>query len=193
MEERSLEDWIKQLSQGPEEAAEQAVAAIVPFGEEAIQALEPLTFSPQIDDRWWALRALAEIQHPDVIHYLITGLEDPDLEIRQCAALGICHHPDPAAIPGLIAALNQEDQLLRRLGAEALIAIGNPAVPALIENYNQGEAFARPETIHALAMTSDPQAVPLLFEALDDESAIIQYWAEIGLQRRDIDMKFFKP
>lgn len=189
----TLESLIQQLTQGSDEQAEAAALAIAALGEAALPALTRLSTSQVVDERWWALRCLAGMDGPGVTPLLIAGLRDPEVEVRQCAALGLSHNPDPAAIPDLVTALHLEDPMLRRLAAEALVAIGEPAVPALIETLAGGQDLARIEAARGLAMSDDPRAVPALFEALDDPSALIEYWADLGLERRGIGMYFFRP
>jgi hypothetical protein len=38
----------------------------------------------------------------------------------------------------------------------------------------------------------DLGAVPALFKSLDDGSAMVEHWADEGLQRRGIGMAFFR-
>ena len=46
--------------------------------------------------------------------------------------------------------------------------------------------------MRALAMIGDQRAIGTLFTALDDPSAIVEYWADEGLVRMGIGMVFFK-
>ena len=54
---------------------------------------------PRPDTRWWALHALAEIPDSRVPPRLAAALEDPDLSVRQCAALALRRQPAPEAVP----------------------------------------------------------------------------------------------
>ena len=40
---------------------------------------------------------------------------------------------------------------------------------------------------------ADTRAIPALFKALEDESAIAQYWADEGLERMGVGQVYFKP
>jgi HEAT repeat protein len=79
------------------------------------------------------------------------------------------------------------------LAGDALVAIGSPAVPALLEVLQAGVHPARLEAVRALARIGDERAIPALFTALDDSSALIEYWANEGLERMGVGMVFYRP
>jgi HEAT repeat protein len=88
--------------------------------------------------------------------------------------------------------LHDDDRLLGRLAADALAALGSEGLPVLLEALKVGPQAARVEAMRALALMKEMDAVPALFGGLDDESALIEYWADEGLQRRGIGMVFYK-
>jgi HEAT repeat protein len=96
-------------------------------------------------------------------------------------------------VPELIAALQDNDRLLARLAGDALIAIGEPAVEALLAVFRDGDLPPRLDAARALALIGDRRAIPALFEALDGDSSLIAYWAETGLERMGVGMVFFQP
>jgi len=59
--------------------------------------------------------------------------------------------------------------LNNREALEDLIAIGGPAVPALIRCLHDTDWFIRDLAAHALGKIGDPSAVPTLIECLNDE------------------------
>jgi HEAT repeat protein len=124
---------------------------------------------------------------------LVKALADPDQSVRWCAGLALCAHPSPQAIDELVKMLSDEDALTRRLAGDALVANGSPAVPLLVEVMHGEVQLARLEAVRALAKIGDQQAIPVLFEALDDSSALIEYWASEGLEKMGVGMMFFKP
>jgi len=188
-----LTSLLSQLIAGDDHQAEAAVHKIAALGEAALSDLCALMISDDANIRWWVLRTLALIVAPQAQAVLLTGLHDDDLTVRQCAALGLKHQPTKTAIPELIAVLNEKDQLTSRIAAEALIAIGPDAVPALIHELQRSTSSARAESARALALLEDESAIPALFAALDDQSMLVQYWAEEGLTRLGIGMTFFSP
>jgi len=66
-------------------------------------------------------------------------------------------------------------------------------VPGLLEAMQGGDQRVRVEAVRAFAKIGDPRAIPALFEALDEGSALIEYWANEGLEKMGVGMVFYKP
>ncbi len=184
---------LNQLTSGDDQSAEAAALALAELGPQVLPALQDLLHSPDPDARWWANRILAELDSPQAASLLIESLQDTDIAVRQCAALALSYRPQEAAVAQLIVALDDTDHLLARLAADALVAAGAMAVPALLDVMQTGNQAARLEAVRALALIGDTRAIPTLFTALDEDSALIEYWADEGLQRMGVGMTFFKP
>jgi HEAT repeat protein len=184
---------LNQLTSGDDQRAEAAALALAELGPQVLPALQDLLHSPDPDARWWANRILAELDSPQAASLLIESLQDTDIAVRQCAALALSYRPQEAAVAQLIVALDDPDHLLARLAADALVAAGAMAVPALLDVMQAGNQAARLEAVRALALIADTRAIPTLFTALDEDSALIEYWADEGLQRMGVGMTFFKP
>jgi HEAT repeat protein len=184
---------LTQLSCGDDEQAEQALSHLAAWGPEAVNALEMRLSHPEAEVRWWAVRALAEAQDERVPELLIRALSDTDMGVRWCAGLALRMNPSPQASPALIAMLSESDALTRRLAGDALVAIGSEVVPQLLGLMQREEQEVRLEVIRALAKIGDPRAIPVLFESLDDNSALIEYWANEGLEKMGVGMVYFKP
>ncbi len=164
------------------------------FGDAAVDELLPLLKSGKLDHRWWALRALAEFEHPSAQDALCNALADGNpLALRHCAAMGLRENPTPRALPLLISALHEQDRLLSRLAADALAALGPSAIPELQEAIQSTDPSVRIEAVRALAKMHDPQAIGALFSVLDDPSSLVTYWAEKGLDDLGVGMIFFEP
>ncbi|MGD2158807.1 MAG: HEAT repeat domain-containing protein, partial [Anaerolineales bacterium] len=101
--------------------------------------------------------------------------------------------PSPDAVKDLIAMLEDDDRLLARLAADALIANGKQAVQPLLETLEDSSPAARLEAVRSLAVIADPIAIPALYKALDADSVLITHWAELGLERMGVGMVFFYP
>jgi HEAT repeat protein len=186
-------DLLDQLSCGEDERAEQALSHIAGWGREAVDALHQRLADPNVDVRWWAVRALAEIDDQRIPGLLVEALSDSDQSVRWCAGLALRIHPSELAIPALIGLLSDEDALTRRLAGDALVAIGKPAVTDLLDAVNAAQHIERLEAMRALAKIGDERAIPILFEALDDSSALIEYWASEGLEKMGVGMVFYRP
>ncbi|MFN8404988.1 MAG: HEAT repeat domain-containing protein [Anaerolineales bacterium] len=187
-----LQGLLTDLTSGDESRAERSVSALIELGEEAIPALLDLTKSPNADFRWWALRVLAASPHSST-GWLIRFLDDPAPEVRQCAALGLAEKADEAATEPLVRALNDEDAMVCNLAAHALVKIGKPAVPSLIEAVRGESQAVRIHAIRALAEIKDYRAIPVLMQVIEEDSAALGYWAKEGLERLGLDMVYLKP
>ena len=188
----SLEELLADLTSGDETRAENAVPALVELGEGAFPALRDLLASPDVDQRWWALRMLAQSPRART-EWLLPLLDDPAPEVRQAAALGLCSHPDEAAIRPLIRALSDGNSMVSDLARSALVVIGKPAVPSLLEVPRDAPQRARINALRALAEIVDYAAIPALMAALGEDSAMLQHWAEEGLERLGLNMVYLKP
>jgi HEAT repeat protein len=188
-----LQGYLDALSSGDDAQAEYAARQIAAEGEAALPALLPLLADPRPDTRWWAVRALASLQGADAIPHLVDALADPDPGIRQCAARGLQERPDERAVPALIAALQDSDSLVVRIAANALVASGQVAVPALLQAAQDGSQKGQLEAIRALALIGDQRSIPFMFDALDSDSMLMEYWANEGLERMGVGMVFYKP
>ena len=184
---------LDQLTSGDDQMAEAAALALAGLGVKILPSLQGLLYSPDPEVRWWATRALAELDTSQVTPLLIKSLQDEDITVRQCAALALSYRPHHTAVTYLITVLNDPDRLLAHLAANALVASGAAAVPALLDVMQTGLQAARLEAVRALALIGDYRSIPLLFKALDDDSAFIEHWADEGLQRMGVGMTFFKP
>jgi HEAT repeat protein len=182
-----------ELTCGDDERAEAAALALIRYGKGALFSLQQLSAGSNPAERWWATRALAEFPSEQAALHLIRALQDIDPAVRQCAAQGLYYKPHESAVPALVKALLDNDSLVARLAANALISIGSPAVPPLIEALQHGPPHQQMESIRALAMICDQRAIPALFNELDDDSSLIEYWANEGLERMGVGMSFFKP
>ena len=184
---------VKELLSGDERRAESAATSLPAFGRPALQALLALAASPQPDSRWWAVRALAGFTEADAQACLIRRLEDLDPSVRQCAALGLRHHPTGDAVPALARAMADDDTLVSRLAADALAAWGAIAVAHLQQALLSEHPRVRIEATRALAAIRDPSAIPALFAALRDPTPLVEHWASRGLEDLGQGMVYFKP
>ncbi len=180
------------LTSGDDCRAEDAIKSVAEKGSQGIPVLRDLLSAAETDVRWWATWALSESRAPESQELLRQMMHDPEISVRQCAALALRQKPDPLAIPELTAGLSDNDSVLARLCGAALIAIGKEAVPALIEVLENGPQAAKLEAARSLAMIGDQSSIPALFAALQKDSALMEYWASEGLDRMGVGMSFFK-
>jgi len=187
-----LQSLLQDLVSSDETRAENAVTALIELGQDAIPALLDLTRSPDADSRWWAVRTLA--QSPlSRAEWLVPFLNDPAPEVRQCAALGLAVKAEESATQPLIQALSDEDSMVGSLAVNALVKIGGAAVPSLIEAVKGEKQSARIHALRALAEIGDHRAIPIMMKVMDEESALLQHWAQEGLERLGLNMVYIKP
>jgi HEAT repeat protein len=184
---------VAELTCGDDQRAEAAALEFAAHESKAIPVLKSLLDSPDEDTRWWSTRALGAIRHREVTPLLLRSLRDRERSVQYCAAVALHAQPDITAIPSLITLLGSDDQLLARLSADALEAIGPPATPALIAVMENGTHSEIINAVRALSRIGDYRAIPSLFKALDHESIVIQHWADKGLEDLGVGMSFYDP
>ncbi len=188
------ENLCAELACGDDERAERAALRLAEIGRDALPFIRFLLANPDADVRWWAVRTLAGLKigneaTPD----LLVALEDRSSEVRQAAAMAFCQHPDPQAALALAKALSDPDPMTARLSSNALSRLGQQVTPVLLEVLNGGTRAARLEAVRALAEIKDHRAIPALMQALETDSALMQYWAGIGLDKLGVGMVYLKP
>jgi HEAT repeat protein len=188
-----LSSLIAELTCGDDVRAERARAALARHGPAALPALLRLAQSATADDRWWAIRCLSDHFDSQADRVLMDGLSDPDLSVRQAAAVALRDRPLAPVIPQLVSLLGSEDSLLSRLASDALASMGSPATPALLETMRSPSAAIRIGAARSLALNLDPDAIPALYAALEDPSRLVEHWAIEGLERRGLGMVYFPP
>lgn len=179
---------------GDDRRAEQAAQTLARHPQ-ALPELYKLLDLPDPEHRWWAVRTLAGCEPAEqTTRRLLAALEDDSSEVRQAAALALCHCPDLQAAPALIRALTDPDPMVVGLAGNALTLLKSEVVPALAaaldETHNPA---ARREIVRSLAEIGDPRAIPALMKAIQSDSALMQYWAEHGLEKLGLGMVFIKP
>jgi HEAT repeat protein len=185
-----LRSLLAELICGDDERAERAAIQLADH-EDAVPALVSLAESESIDARWWAARTLA--QFPQARSILCSALADESVEVRQAAALALSHQPDPDSVPALVSALSDHDSLVSTLAANALILIGKDAIPALLEVLQHGEYSAKVSAARAVAEIKDHRAIQALMNILQEDSLLMQFWAEQGLDKLGLGMIYMKP
>jgi len=169
-----------------DERRETAALALARHAGGALARLRDAIQSPDADSRWWAARALAALGGARAVSLLIETLSDSAPDVRACAALGLA----AAALTRLLA---DESAYVGRIAGNALIQTGPPPVPALLAALKSESAVARAGAARALVPLESHAAIPALFAALDDGSALVTYYAKEALERMGVGMVLVKP
>jgi HEAT repeat protein len=188
----SQEQLLADLTSGDETRAEAAAIQLAEAGEPSLPALEPLLTSGNTDHRWWAVRTLGQLSAPRT-DWLLRALRDPSAEVRAAAALALVSHPIEDAAPALVEALDDEDGIVAILAVDALSAIGQRAIPALLDAYPQSSQRGKIQIMRTIAGLRDHRAIPLMMRAIEEDSAMLRYWAENGIERLGLNMVYVKP
>lgn len=184
---------LAQLFSGDDDRAQAALAQLT---EADAPALTEALARGSADERWWAVRALAALApaHESALAALLTAAADSDADLRAAVFHALGETRAPEAVISLLFALSDPSPYLSRLAADALIRIGSPAVPGLLRALeHDAVASVRTHAARALALIGDPAAIPALFCALDDDSALVRHWADDGLERLGAGQVYFMP
>ena len=182
------------LTSGDDERAEEAALAFGQLGDAALPALRELLSNPVVDCRWWATRALGEVNSAQSIALLIDQCHDPDRDVRACAiyALGTFGEGAAVAIATLLQCLADPSVYVGGLAADALARIGAMATPGLLDLLKNGTPPVRGRAARALAQIVDPASIPALIASLEDENPIVEYYADIALQKMGVGTVLLK-
>jgi HEAT repeat protein len=188
-----LDDLLKAILSGDDQAAEMAVLDLQSHGTAIVPQLITSYHSDEIEKRWWAIRALSMISDEQARNTIKAALKDRSIAVQQCAALALREQPSLDAIPELIEFLGSKDPLLARLAGDALIASGENATDPLLSFLERAGNQGKREAIRALALIGDRRSIGPLFNMIENDSALAEYWAEIGLDKMGVGMAFFNP
>ncbi len=183
---------LSELTSGDDARAEAAALVLAGEAEGSLPILIPVLASSDPDQRWWAVRTLAAMKEVP-IDLLRTALRDEAAEVREAAALAMAAHPAESAIPELVEALGDVDSLVSSLAVNALISIGKASVQALLEAFPTASQRARIQVMKALATIKDPTAIATMLKASEDDSAVLSYWAQEGLDALGLSMVYLMP
>jgi HEAT repeat protein len=188
----SVDKLLADLVSHDESAAEEAVPMLAQRGIEIFPRLLELLDSEDADRRWWAVRTLAAMSEPRQ-DWLRRALADPEPEIRAAAALAFTAHPEESAASSLVQCLGDEDSVVAVLAVGALVQLGGPVVPLLLDAFENANPSGRIHVMRALAEMRDPRAIKLMMNSLDAESATLRYWVREGLERLGLNMVYLSP
>ncbi|MGD8968797.1 MAG: HEAT repeat domain-containing protein [Anaerolineae bacterium] len=188
-----LQAFLDAVAAGDDVQTEESAIALSEMEDEAIPALRDALADLDPGRRWWAVRALAAVGTDAAIRLLITALEDVDADVRACAVVALAKLKPEEAIEPLVARLSDRSAYVGRLTADGLAQFGQPAVNALIGALEDGDTAARAGAARALTAIQPEEAIPALYRALDDPSALVSYYADEALERMGVGIVLFRP
>ncbi|MEX1020998.1 MAG: HEAT repeat domain-containing protein [Litorilinea sp.] len=154
--------------------------------------------------RWWAVRACADWAGPGERAILLEMLRDPAVDIRAgavfCVAQVVKRHWDGARdfaeqlLSALMAALVDEQGLVRQSAADALAQLGKIALPVLWCAMQQNNQSGRTRAAYALRRMKNLDAAHYLYRLLEDSNPMVNLYAREGLDDLGLlDMTYYKP
>ncbi len=185
--------FLDAVDKGDDTRAEEAAGALVGMGDEALPTLDRMLRDPDPDRRWWAIRGLAALGTAGAVARIIEALRDPDADVRACAVVALSKLQPQEAIDPLVERLSDTSAYVGRLSADALSRFGEPAVGSLIDAMENGDTATRAGAARALSAIEPPDAIPALYEALDDPSATVTHYAEEALEKIGVGTILFRP
>ncbi|HIP10331.1 MAG TPA: HEAT repeat domain-containing protein, partial [Rhodospirillales bacterium] len=102
---------------------------------------------------------------------LMKQIHNSDIQVRCEAIQNLGMIGDSTAVPALIHALEDPDELVRGYVVEALSSIGQPTgnvIPALLDALDDKDPEVRLYAAEGLGKIGEPVAIPELIQALDD-------------------------
>ena len=126
---------------------------------------------------------LAESNMVDSVREQLTALRDEDWAIREEAARLLGRFKDPRAVTPLVSLLRDEDRSVREAAADALRAIGAPAVEALGACLIDGELAVQEAASAILVTIADERVLTPLLSALKSSDWIVRMHAAQALGR----------
>ncbi len=127
-------------------------------------------------------RLKPEFSKASVLPLLKVLKENELIRLETVVALG--NLKDPRAVQALVPYLGSYSEDLRSQTAEALRAIGAPAVPALLVAAKSPDATVRAAAVRAMGNLPHPDARAAVLTALKDKDADVRVQAATGLRER---------
>lgn len=143
-----------------------------------------------------AVKKLSQIKHPSVFELLVSAAKDPDPDVRMYAASAIGTTDDVSAVPTLLRLLRDTDPNVRISAIKALRSCKEDmAISRLIVAANDPEVKVRVAVLITLTEYSTPNAEPVYYSGLLDESPLVRAAAAAGLDafNRSLDWEKIIP
>jgi len=167
------EPRIEFRSEGIFTVADYAEEALTNLAESDVEPVFPLLYHQNRHVRQRTLTVLGTIGDRAATKEIIQLLKrEPEGSVRAGACFALKGIGDPAAVPSLIAALEDQDVYVIRVAIKALGEIGDPrGLPPLIDCLkNHQLSHIRRVAAYALGETGSKEAVEPLIQALKDPS-----------------------
>jgi HEAT repeat protein len=171
---RAVDPLVSVLRDQDRSVREAAVGALASIGAPSVVALGMCLTDPELSVQEAASAALASIADARVLDQLVQALRSQDWIVRMHAAKALRRIKDPGSVRALAPLLQDKVKAVREEVSSALAAIGESAMPALLESLAHPDWLVRLHAVEALGKTRSCEAVQPLLAALfnDADSAV---------------------
>lgn len=165
---------------------EAAIGALREIGAPAVESVGACLTQADLSVQESASAVLATIADERVLPQLITALRSEDWIVRMHAAKALSRVRNADTVAPLIPLLQDKVKAVREEAVAALAAIGEAAIPSLLEALQHDEWLVRLHAVESLGKTRSHRAVEPLLSALfnDRDSAVredaVRALGEIG-------------
>ena len=184
------ERFLQAIAADDDELIEEVVYQLLPQDEEW---LLDMTRADDVNQRWWAARALALCGANDCLPMLMNLLNDMDAGVRAATLLALAHlHArlpaealEPALAP-MANCLSDDEGYVRQAATDALSLCGDDAVDTLANVLAGEHDGARTRATASLRKIATMKAAAILYQHLNDPNYLVHLYAyealdEMGL------------
>lgn len=171
---RAVSPLVAILKDHDRSVREAAIGALMSIGEPSVVPLGACLTDRELSVQEAASAVLASIADGRVLDPLMSALKSHDWIVRMHAAKALGRIRDSRSVPALIPLLQDKVKAVREEVSSALAAIGEAAMPALLEALTHPEWLVRLHAVESLGKTKSSQAVEPLLSTLfnDGDSAV---------------------
>ncbi len=159
-----------------------AVEILSRLGREAVPSLLEEVTCSDADVRKFVLDILGDIGDDSTVGAMIRALEDPDQNVRNAAAENLGKLRAAAAVPALLASMENGDLWFRFTVLAAIAQIGVPIAIEQILPYRL-DPLLRKAVFDCLGKIGGPEMIPVLVEGLGDRMNNVRAAAVLSLVR----------
>jgi HEAT repeat protein len=172
---RAVDPLVSVLRDQDRSVREAAAGALASIGAPSVMALGTCLTDPELSVQEAASAVLASIADARVLNQLIHALRSPDWIVRMHAAKALGRIKDPGSVHVLAPLLQDKVKAVREEVSSALAAIGESAMPALLESLTHPDWLVRLHAVEALGKAQSCEAVqPLLTTLFNDADSAVR-------------------